>query len=336
MQRIFARWPAGGPPGFDSLCAELDQEAQPPLDRADGSLVTLDADQRQWVDEGVVIRRGFFPDEILDPYIAVRQRLSEFGDAALLGGWQSANSYMHVPELRRLSLYPPMMGLLERLFGRPAMLIMNLTNWISSDRNWHQDTYLNPAHVGAWHVAVWIALGDIHPDSGPFQYVPGSHRWPMLSGDKVRQTLPEAERERRSESGAEVWPTLTQDMLASVIDREIARTGLPVRTFLGSKGDLLIWHGRLMHRGSTAAKPLMERRSLIAHYGIVGKRPDMATAQDENGCSFFLNTGPLVWADSRGDKILLRSKDYKSTELCNAAGPVLDSARPSLPASTSA
>jgi ectoine hydroxylase-related dioxygenase (phytanoyl-CoA dioxygenase family) len=295
-------------PSFESLCVDVDPAAQPALDRPGAA--PADADQRQWIDEGVVVRRGFFPDEALDPYIAVRADLARFGPPALLSGWLNGNSYMHVPQLRRLSLHPPLMELLRHLLGEPAFLHLNLTNWMSSDRNWHQDSYLNPPEVGGWYAAVWIALGDIHPDSGPFQWISGSHRWPMLSGEKVRDTLPEADRDRRSESGAWIWPTLTQDMLAAVVDREIERRGAPVRTLLAEKGDLLVWHSRLMHRGSVAAVPFMERRSLIAHYSVIGRRPDMFAELDENGHGYFPLKDPLVWAVQVGSEITMCSQPY--------------------------
>ena len=65
-------------------------------------------------------------------------------------------------------------------------LSLALTGWVSTERNWHQDDYLNPPDVDAWYVAAWLALDDIPSGSGPFQYVPGSHRWPAIRGDKVR------------------------------------------------------------------------------------------------------------------------------------------------------
>jgi ectoine hydroxylase-related dioxygenase (phytanoyl-CoA dioxygenase family) len=243
----------------------------------------------------VLIKRKFIPDDITAPYIAVRERLADISLPKYLGGWSSGTAYMHVPELRALSLYPPLMALYEHLISEPMMLLLNLTNWVSSDRDWHQDDYLNPPFVNGWYIAVWISLDTIDPDSGVFQYVPGSHRWPLMRGEKVRSFLPPADRTARNEYGAEVWPTLSQDYVGAAVEAEMTRTGAQAVSFLAERGDVLIWHGRLLHRGSPAKVRFAERRSLIAHYTGINHRPDvLVRAQDDNGMAYAVFHDPLV------------------------------------------
>ncbi|MBL9007487.1 MAG: phytanoyl-CoA dioxygenase family protein [Myxococcales bacterium] len=43
--------------------------------------------------------------------------------------------------------------------------------------------------VAASGIALWFAFDTIHPDSGPFEYVPGSHRWPIMRRPKVIKYL---------------------------------------------------------------------------------------------------------------------------------------------------
>ena len=52
---------------------------------------------------------------------------------------------------------------------------LNLTGWVSTERNWHQDDYLNP-FINSWYGRL-VALDKISADAGPFEYVPGSHKW---------------------------------------------------------------------------------------------------------------------------------------------------------------
>jgi ectoine hydroxylase-related dioxygenase (phytanoyl-CoA dioxygenase family) len=64
-------------------------------------------------------------------------------------------------------------------------------------RFWHDQLFCKPAQHGgvvAWHqdysywtrtqpmahLTCWIALDDATPDNGCLQYIPGSHRWPLL------------------------------------------------------------------------------------------------------------------------------------------------------------
>jgi ectoine hydroxylase-related dioxygenase (phytanoyl-CoA dioxygenase family) len=138
-----------------------------------------------------------------------------------------------------------------------------------------------------------MALDDIDPASGPFEYVPGSHRWPLLRGEKVRSFLTEEEIAGR-EHGISHWPKLSERFVTPAVEAEIKRRGVKIRDFIARKGDVLIWHGRLMHRGSMPAHPGLERRALIAHYSGINHRPDMPGRElDENGHAYAVFDIPL-------------------------------------------
>jgi ectoine hydroxylase-related dioxygenase (phytanoyl-CoA dioxygenase family) len=68
------------------------------------------------------------------------------------------------------------------------------------------------------------------------------------------------------------------------IEAEIARRGAGVQRFVARRGDVLIWHGRLMHRGSKPNNAALLRKSLICHYSGLTHRRDLPTrARDANG-----------------------------------------------------
>ncbi|MEE3623429.1 phytanoyl-CoA dioxygenase family protein [Nitrospirillum sp. BR 11752] len=275
---------------FAMISDEPPPATLPPLDQPVVDDGALTPEQRQWREEGVAILKGFLSDELLDPYIARREQLGR------AGGWRSPTPYMQVEELRRICLHPPLMGVLNSLVGEEMLLHLNLTGWISTERDWHQDEYLSPPFVNSWYAAVWIALDRIHPDAGPFEYIPGSHRWPLLRGDKVRQFMTGDERRLSAvtDSGYDAWPSITQSYVAPIVEAEIARRGVEKRAFLAEKGDVLIWHGRLMHRGSPARQQGLERRSLIAHYTGVNHRPDMPERRFEGGGHYAVFHTPLL------------------------------------------
>ncbi len=291
IRRLLARFGGGGPRrpkiSFARLSESPDQALLPPLDRTVLDETALTPEQREWRRDGLLILRKFLPDSITDPYIARRATLDS------PGGWLSPAPYLQVAELRALALFPPLMRMLAHLISEPMLLHLALTGWISTERDWHQDDYLNPPFVNSWYCAVWIALDHIDPASGPFEYVPGSHRWPLLRGEKVRRFLTEEERTRQ-EFGVNHWPKYSERFVAPAIEAEIARQRIAPRTFLAEKGDVLIWHGRLMHRGSVAIERGRERRSLITHYSGVNHRPDMpAREADANGQMYAMFDIPL-------------------------------------------
>ena len=85
-----------------------------------------------------------------------------------------------------------------------------------------------------------------------------------------------------------------EKFVVPAIEAEIAARGVAPQKFLASRGDVLVWHGRLMHRGSLATSQNFWRPALIAHYSGTKHRPDMKKrATDENGQPYALFGHPL-------------------------------------------
>lgn len=229
-----------------------------------------------WNDDGIVIMKSFLDEDLMVEY--ENCWLRENSDRKM--GWPDPIPYTRHPEVLNLLTWSPLANLLEQLIGEPAGLHLNLTGWQSTERDWHQDSYLNPAHVGDYYAAVWIALDDIHSDSGPFQYVPGSHRWPQVTHAKIMQALEPEERDHR-------WPKFSERILTPLFEEEIMKRGNNVVSHLPSRGDVLVWHGRLMHRGSRPNVPGMERKAVIAHYSGIHHRHDMPKALRRPGHGWY-------------------------------------------------
>lgn len=247
-------------PTFDELTVP-----PPPVSSAD------------WNDDGVVILENFIPEDLMIAY----ERCWIEHNEGRPGGWPDCTPYRRHPELFNVLTYGPLGGLLEALIGEPAGVHLNLTGWKTTERDWHQDSYLNPPGVGDYYAAIWVALDDIHPDSGPFQYVPGSHRWPQVTRELILGALGPDEQDHR-------WPKFSERILTPLFEEEIEKREAPIVSHLPSRGDVLVWHGRLMHRGSRPNVPGMERRSLIAHYSGIHHRDDMPKAiQSPNGGWYF-------------------------------------------------
>lgn len=274
---------------FADITETPDPALLPYLDRP--GVTSVGMTRQAWQREGAVILPEFMLPEDIDAYVAERAAVPQ---DFYLRGYPGPTPYEHVESMRRLCLYPPLQTVLEILIGEQMMLHLCLTPWVSTERNWHQDDYLNPAHVNSWYAAVWIALDDIHPDSGPFEYIPGSHHWPLMRRDKVLACMTQEERDEADPiSGAKMWPKRSERLVVPAVEAEIAARGIPAKQFIANKGDVLIWHGRLMHRGTAPRVPGTERRALIAHYSGVNHRPDMPNRVTENGGTYAVFGHPL-------------------------------------------
>lgn len=265
---------------------EIPNHKLPPLDRI--AIGTDDVDERaltplqnKWVADGYVILRDFMPHQLVDAYRELRCRV------ASPGGWKCPTPYMYFREIRDLSMYRPLTMVLKELIGEEMGLHLNLTGWVSTERAWHQDDYLNPDFVNSWYAATWIALEDIKAESGPFEFVPGSHKWPLTRKEKVFEHL-----EHHEKQGAD-WPWHSEKVCAPAFEEYIERTGSRVEKFLAKKGDVLIWHGRLAHRGGTPEVKGTQRKCLISHYSAVSKRLDMTLTGKHKDSVFFIHKNPL-------------------------------------------
>jgi SAM-dependent methyltransferase len=267
---------------WDDIASPVSDEEVPVLERSTIDPATLTPEQRAWQRDGVLLLEKFLPDELIDRYCAVREQL------AFPAGWKSKTPYLNVPELKDICLYGPLADKLEHLIGEKMGLHLNLTGWVSTERDWHQDHYLNPAFVSSYYVAVWMALDDIQTDAGPFEYVRGSHRWPLIRQSNVLKLL--------DHDGSDpAWPIWSERILTPFFEHEIVRRNAQVERFLGKRGDMLIWHARLLHRGSLPTRPGAERRALISHYSAINRRPDMGrVARHGNGGYYFVFNTPTV------------------------------------------
>lgn len=244
-----------------------------------------------WNAEGVVVLPSLIDDERIEAYerawvasngprlICPTEPLGAWTlHATRPGGWPDCTPYMRHPEI--LDLLAPVAPHVERLLGEPAGVHLNLTGWVSTTRNWHADGYLNPrTGPGDGYAAVWVALGDIHRDAGPFQFVPGSHRWPQITQDVIG---------RYYDLGDPRWPAQSEGLLTDLYEREIMRRQAPVVTYLPHRGDVLIWHGRLLHRGTVPNVAGAYRPAFIAHLSAISRRPDMpAPLRHDSGTWYF-------------------------------------------------
>lgn len=263
-----------------------------------------------WGDAGVIILPGLVPGPVIDEYaerfiVDAADRAGVDGpfnhrrdhdayydrfDTELAVGYGIGTPYLGVPELRDVAMHRDIVAALDGIHGEPMGLHLNLTGWRSTRRGFHQDQYLNPPCVGMAYAAVWVALDDIDADAGPFEYVPGSHRWPRVNRAKLLAAM--------GEDGSDPdWPWRSEAILGPVFDHEIGERGATVERFIARRGDVLIWHANLCHRGSVPVDATLERRALISHWSVVSRRCDMPTTRrwtSEHADGLMFALGPVT------------------------------------------
>jgi len=150
-------------------------------------------------------------------------------------------TYLQHPQILDLLLHDALVDVFTEIGVRVAVH-SDLTYWRSANTGWHVDILHGNTQTVSQYMGVWIALDDIDPETGPFQWVPGSHMWDFpYSGD---------------------YHGIDMNHLCMQVMREYE---YEIRTFLPKKGDVLVWNGRVIHRGSrpTVNRP---RPALLGHF----------------------------------------------------------------------
>jgi hypothetical protein len=171
-------------------------------------------------------------------------------------GMRVVDAYAHLESARHALFAEPIVRFLSILFEDAPLLFQSLSFEQGSQQGMHQDTAYVVVSSPLELAASWIALQDVVEGTGELMYYEGSHRLPEYhfgSGTKHWDPSHPAAQQQHGE-----W--------ASLLHQNSQRMGLPYRTFLPKKGDVLIWHADLAHGGSPPADPAVTRKSLVGHY----------------------------------------------------------------------
>lgn len=190
---------------------------------------------------GLVPIKDLTPEDLRHPHM----RVLDFHNASVAG--------------KKLVLNSQITSFLGHVFGEKVVAMQTLTFKQGSEQGVHQDFPYVVSYNASHLAASWVALEDAHPDAGPLAYYPGSHR--VRKFDWGNGLFLNAESTYREE-----------DFEAYLV-KECERVGLKQQVFLPKKGDILIWHAALVHRGTPAKSRERTRLSLVSHFSSTSAYP---------------------------------------------------------------
>ncbi|TPV99824.1 MAG: hypothetical protein USCAAHI_00741 [Beijerinckiaceae bacterium] len=164
--------------------------------------------------------------------------------------------------VRELQHDPKILEITDLLFGRKTLPFQTIIGHKGISQNPHSDAIHMTTYPLGYLIANWIAFEDVHPDSGPLEFYPRSHKLipPLLSGELSIPPL-------AFKNGTPVY----SDLYEPQIRRHIEAMKLEPRFFLAKAGDGLFWHANLIHGGSPRKDLRLSRKALVCHYfaGVV-------------------------------------------------------------------
>jgi ectoine hydroxylase-related dioxygenase (phytanoyl-CoA dioxygenase family) len=131
-----------------------------------------------------------------------------------------------------LLLHPALREPLAQCYGGQAEGIQTMYFWQGSEQRRHQDQFYLPGCMSAW-----LALQDVSEVNGTIYVQPGSHRKHLLTKAELTEKL--------GDDYETVWGGAYNDGVDEVFEKN-GGDEIPVEV---SKGDVVLFHGILIHRG---------------------------------------------------------------------------------------
>ena len=157
-------------------------------------------------------------------------------------------------DVRAIASNHEVLELLGKLYGRRAFPFQTLNFPVGTQQHLHSDSIHFSCIPERFMCGVWLAMEDVHADAGPLTYLPGSHKWPILSNAAIGRRGFGTSRDLAQAPFEAAWEALVK---SSGIEQEI---------FLARKGQALIWAANLLHGGSLQRNPKLTRWSQVTHY----------------------------------------------------------------------
>ena len=266
--------------------------------QARGEVSAADAEMlAQYIDQGYVVFPHATDESVIDEYLALFEAAWDAPPDRIFLHWNrqylpmDRTYYDEVTKVSELHTYferagdlifpPAVLRFLTQIFERPPVAFQTMTMRKGSEENLHIDTGPLTLTEPMSMAAAWVALEDVQPLSGEFQFVPGSHRLPELLHYGT---------DKGHGGDYEEYDKILKTTLRTCEER-----GLHTETFMAKKGDVLIWHADLMHGGAPIQDRQRTRKSLVAHMMPLGVMP---TFFDFSNVSEIPYDGGGYWLDA--------------------------------------
>ncbi|MFN5135581.1 MAG: phytanoyl-CoA dioxygenase family protein [Chitinophagaceae bacterium] len=208
-----------------------------------------------WTQNGFMHLKNYLPVEKADEIneaanqLIIQKLVPASHDNRITLGYKNSaviNEVMHDAGLLKL---------LSFVLDKEVVPFQTLNFIKGSGQRAHSDSIHMTTYPLGYLIAAWIALEDIHPDSGPLFYYPGSHKLPYLLNDDFENYSTALKLGNKQYSDYE-----------DLVEEIISKTSYEKKVFLAKKGDVLIWHANLIHGGMPVANPALTRKSMVVHY----------------------------------------------------------------------
>jgi ectoine hydroxylase-related dioxygenase (phytanoyl-CoA dioxygenase family) len=211
-------------------------------------------------EEHIVAFEQEYPEHVrnsVDPYVSYIERPSHVRSSAV-------RDIMCSKLLKKFFDLSPRTYLLQMVEARAG----------SSQIDWHIDYFGSDEEPWDEFVVVQVCLEDVTEDSGPLEVISGSHMWKTD------------------------WNIVTNDNCANnsnscfeYYKKSVDYYGKEPQVFLCKRGDIVLWSGYAMHRGTKPKSLEITRHSMIGRFNAcdTGESSYAERLQQHNGLFYIAN-----------------------------------------------
>ncbi len=209
----------------------------------------------QWSSNGFLHIKQHFSEQQADEINKAVDELIHQKQLPITHDNKVMHGYKHSPVIKQMMQDEGLKQLLSFILDKEVVPFQTLNFVKGSGQRAHSDSIHMTTYPLGYLIAAWIALEDIHPDSGPLFYYRGSHKLPYLLNDDFENYSTRLKLGNKQYSDYE---DMTEEILA--------QNHFSKELFLSKKGDVLIWHANLIHGGMPVVNPSLTRKSMVVHY----------------------------------------------------------------------
>ncbi len=218
---------------------------------------------------------------------SIGARINDYHNASI--GAKRIMTNQHIVTFLKIALAPELTAFQSLVFK------------YSSQQPTHQDFPWVTSKIPSHLAAAWIPCEDVHPDSGPLYYYPGSHKLPKFNFGRSGYLY---------KNNISLFSPLD---FSKYLDKTCEQYGIEKKVLLIKKGDVLIWHGALAHGGSLIKNPEMTRKSFVCHYSSIEAQPKHRSELDKDVSEFSNYNGVIIYKDPNnpnGENVITGGKNW--------------------------
>jgi len=210
---------------------------------------------KNWSDNGFLIWKQFFNEKEIDDINKEVEAIEASGNVKVTHDNKLPFLNKQSLLIKNISENKTLLELLGFILGKEVIPFQTLNFIKGSGQRAHSDSIHMTTYPLGYLIAVWVALEDIDPESGPLFYYPGSHQLPYLLNNDFGNI-----------SNAWMLGKKKYSDYEDVIEDLINKKMMQPKVFLPKKGDILVWHANLLHGGLPIKNSARTRKSMVIHY----------------------------------------------------------------------